>query len=199
MRVWLVIIIDQMNDLEAVNALKKGDKIAFRYIFEKYYNRLVSYIMTYANDKWLSEDIVQQAFINLWDDRMKLNDNKSPKGYLYAIAYNRYIDTAKKVKKREKLLDQVWERALRDRIQEDTETTEQRIQKMKEVIETLPPKCKEIIYMNKVQGFKYKEIAEQMGISIKTVESQMRIAFTKTREAFKRDKLILFLLFGEFS
>jgi len=188
-----------MNDLEAVNALKKGDKIAFRYIFEKYYNRLVSYIMTYANDKWLSEDIVQQAFINLWDDRMKLNDNKSPKGYLYAIAYNRYIDTAKKVKKREKLLDQVWERALRDRIQEDTETTEQRIQKMKEVIETLPPKCKEIIYMNKVQGFKYKEIAEQMGISIKTVESQMRIAFTKTREAFKRDKLILFLLFGEFS
>lgn len=184
-----------MNDLEAVKALIDGDRPAFKYFFEKYYNPLVAYITTYSHDKWHSEDIVQQAFINLWDDRSKLDENKSPKAYLYAIAYNRYIDTIKKERKREKLLDKVWERALRDRIQEDNETTEKRIQKMKEIIEALPPRCKEIILMNKLQGFKYKEISEQLGVSIKTVESQMRIAFTKIREAFKNDSLLLFLMF----
>jgi len=184
-----------MNDLDAAKALKGGSRVAFKYLFEKYYNRIVAYIATYCNDKDLSEDIVQQAFINLWDDKLKLDETKSPLSYLYAIAYNRYIDTVKKAKKHEKLLDQVWERALRERIQEDTETLEERIQKMKDVIESLPPKCKEIIHMNKVEGLKYKEIAEQKGISVKTVESQMRIAFVKIREAFKDGKPLLFLLF----
>ncbi len=187
-----------MNDFEAVKALKIGDKQAFKYLFEKYYDRLVAYITTYTHDKVQSEDIVQQTFINFWADRQKLDGNKSPKAYMYAIAHNRYVDTLKKAKKREKLLDQIWERALRDRIQEDTDVLGKRIQKMKQIIESLPPKCKEIIQMNKIQGIKYKEIAKQMGISIKTVESQMRIAFTKIREAFKDDKPLLFLLFRKF-
>ena len=66
---------------------------------------------------------------------------------------------------------------------------------MRQVIDSLPPKCREIIMLNKIQGVKYKEIADQMGISVKTVESQMRIAFTKIREAFKEDHALLFLLF----
>ncbi len=187
-----------MNDLEAVKALKQGDKRAFKCLFERYYDRLVAYITTYTHDPIKSEDIVQQTFINFWDDRLKLIEGRSPKGYLYAIARNRYLDTVKKEKKQEKLLSQIWERALRDRIQEDVETLERRIQKMKRVVESLPPKCKEIIQMNKVQGIKYREIAEHLGVSVKTVESQMRIAFAKIREAFKDDNLLLFLMFGKF-
>ncbi|MCG2461681.1 RNA polymerase sigma-70 factor [Flavobacteriaceae bacterium F89] len=187
-----------MNEIEAVKALKKGNKLAFKQIFEKYYNRLVTYITTYTHDKEQSEDIVQQTFINFWDDKLKLDENKSPKAYLYAIAYNRYIDSLNKDKRREKLLERIWEKALRDRILEDTEMLEKRIQKMKQVTDSLPPKCKEILHMNKVQGIKYKEIAEQLGISVKTVESQMRIAFTKIREGFEKDDFTLFLLFGKF-
>lgn len=180
-----------------VKALKKGDKIAFKYLFNTYYNRLVAYIITYSHDKAQSEDIVQQTFIKLWENRQKLDDSKSPKGYLYAIAHNIYIDAIKTSKKHEKIMNLVWESALRDRIEEDLETQEIRIQKMKRVVENLPPKCKKIIHMNKVQGIKYQEIADQMGISIKTVESQMRIAFIKIREAFKEDNVILFFLFRE--
>lgn len=187
-----------MNDLEAAKALKRGDRFAFRYLFDKYYDRLVAYVTTYSHNKVLSEDIVQQAFISLWDDRSKLDESRSPRGYLYAIAYNLYIDSVKNTKKRDKLLDQVWERALRDRIGDDNENLDRRIQKMKDAIESLPPKCKEIIQMNKVHGIKYKEIAKLQGISIKTVESQMRIAFTKIREAFKNENLLFFLLFKMF-
>jgi len=183
-----------MNDIEAVIALKKGSRSAFRYFFDTYYGRLVAYITTYCNDKMQSEDIVQQAFISLWKDRQKLDETRSPKSYLYSIAYNRFIDINKKAKKHDEVLNQIWKRALIDRIEEDTETLEKRIQKMKQVIGSLPPKCQKIIILNKIQGVKYKEIAEQLGISVKTVESQMRIAFKKIRKEFDDDKLILFVL-----
>ncbi len=185
-----------MSEIEAVVAMKKGNRRAFRYLFNTFYDRLVAYITTYTHDKIQSEDIVQHAFIRLWEDKSKLDESKSPKAYLYAIAYNRYIDTVKNAKKQEKLLSQIWQRALADRIQEDSDALEERIQKMKQVIDTLPPKCREIIIMNKIQGIKYKDIAEHMGISVKTVESQMRIAFTKIREAFKEDYALMFLMFG---
>lgn len=185
-----------MNELAAVVAMKKGDRNAFKFLFTAYYNRLLAYINTYTNDKVHSEDIVQQAFLSLWEQKSKLDETKSPKGYLYAIAYNRYIDTIKKAKKQDKLISLIWERALIDRIEEDTDALENRIEKMKLVIEALPPKCKEILILNKVQGLKYKDIADQMGISVKTVESQMRIAFNKIREAYKKEELLLLLLFG---
>ena len=178
-----------------VKALRKGDKKAFQFFFEQYYDPLVAYATTYTHDAVLSEDIVQQAFINFWEGRERLDENRSPRNYLYTLVHNRYIDTVRNNKKERKLLDEIWERALRDRIKEDTETREKRIERMKRVLESLPPKCKKIIQMNKVEGKKYKEIAGQMNISIKTVESQMRIAFIKIREAFEEDNLFLFFLF----
>lgn len=184
-----------MNEIEAVAAIKVGDRNAFEYLFTMYYNRLVAYITTYTNDKANSEDIVQQAFISLWENKCNLDESKSPKGYLYSIAYNRYIDTVKSKKRQEKLISQIWERALMDRIEEDSEAMEHRIKKMKLVIESLPPKCREIILLNKIHGIKYKEIADKLGISVKTVESQMRIAFTKIRETYKKEGLLYFLYF----
>ncbi|WP_303316244.1 RNA polymerase sigma-70 factor [Flavivirga abyssicola] len=183
-----------MNEIDAVKAFKNGDKKAFKYLFELYYDRLVAYIVTYTHDKMSSEDIVQQAFVNLWKDRGKLDEIRSPKNYLYAIAYNRYIDSVTKEKRKTKLFDVVYERALRDRIEEDREVLDKRIEKMNSIISTLPPRCQEILKMNKVQGFRYKDIAETLGISVKTVESQMGIAFKKIRKAFEDDKLILLLL-----
>ncbi|MGS2761865.1 RNA polymerase sigma factor [Sinomicrobium sp. M5D2P9] len=183
-----------MNESEAVRALKKDDKAAFGYLFRCYYDRLVAYITTYTHDKIQSEDIVQQAFINLWEDRMKLDPERSPKNYLYTIARNRYIDSVKKEKKYSKLLDELWEKALRERITEDSEQLERRAERIKKVMESLPPKCREIVRLNKMEGIKYKDIAVQMDISIKTVESQMRIAFQKIREAFKDDHLVIFIM-----
>ncbi|WP_339813618.1 sigma factor-like helix-turn-helix DNA-binding protein, partial [Zunongwangia profunda] len=56
-----------------------------------------------------------------------------------------------------------------------------------------------ILIMNKMEGLKYKEIADKLDISVKTVESQMRIAFQKIRESFKNEEIILWMLFGRLS
>ena len=183
-----------MDEIEAIEAVKRGDRNAFKYVFEQYYNRLVAYITTYTHNKVISEDIVQQTFVNLWEDREKININKSFQGYIYKIAYHRYIDSIKKEKKRSQKLNELWEHALANRIIEDEEVTENRIIKLTSIIETLPPKSKEVIMLNKVHGIKYKDIAIQMGISIKTVESHMRSAFIKIRKEFEKDATIFIFI-----
>ncbi|QDO95502.1 RNA polymerase sigma-70 factor [Formosa sediminum] len=185
-----------MNTLEAVKALKNGEEYAFKFLFDKYYNRLVAYITTYTHDKMSAEDIVQQAFIDLWNNKKKINENKPLKSYLYAIAYNRFIDTVNKDKRQNIVLGQIYELALRDIIDEDNEALEKRILKMNQIIKTLPPKCRQTLEMNKIKGYKYHEIAEIMGVSIKTVESQMSVAFKKIRKGFDKENLhLLFINF----
>jgi len=183
-----------MNELEVTKAIRNGDENAFRHLFNLYYDRLVAYIVTYTHDKMSSEDIVQQAFIDLWNAKDKLHECKSPKNYLYTIAYNRFIDSINKDKRRSKLLDIVYENALRDRIEEDNDTLERRVVKMNQIIKSLPPKCRQTLEMNKIKGLKYKEIADIMGVSIKTVESQMSVAFKKIRKGFEKENLYLLLV-----
>ena len=75
-----------MNEIEAVVAMKNGDQMAFKYLFNLFYDRLVAYITTYTHDKIESEDIVQQAFISLWENKSKLDETKSPKSYLASLS-----------------------------------------------------------------------------------------------------------------
>ena len=178
-----------MNDLSLITAIKNNDRKAFEGLFNKYYSPLVSYINTFTNDIYLSEDIVQQTFIVLWDKRLKLNITKSPKSYLYSVAYNMYIDHYRKLKKQDLFFDELRESALRSIINEDDELAEKRIKKLKTIVENLPPRCKKILQLNKLSGLKYKEISVMLGISQKTVEAQMRIAFQKIRKGFESDKL----------
>lgn len=177
-------LVQPNEELNYVLKLKRGDKDALNFFFNKYYNRLLAYVITYNHNKVAAEDIVQQAFIKLWLNRKKLDGSKSPKNYLYTIAYNLFIDSTKKNQKEQNYLNEVWKKSLEQVIEEDEQALESRIQKIKSLMGTLPPKCKEILHLNKVEGVKYKDIALRLGISIKTVESQMRIAFQKIREEF---------------
>lgn len=183
-----------MNDLQLIEAICKDDEKAFKVLFSNYYKSLVGYITTFTNDVYLSEDIVQQAFIALWIKRHKIKIEKSPKSYLYSIAYNAYIDDVRKKKNESAFFSDLREAALREAILEDKEVLEIRIKKLKTIIDTLPPRCKEVFELNKLRGLKYAEIAIKLNISVKTVEAQMSIAFQKIRKGFEQDKLFLFFI-----
>lgn len=183
-----------IEDRPLIQAIIKGNTLAFKTVFEKYYQPLVAYITTFTNDVHLAEDLVQQAFVTLWDRRSSLNVNKSTKSFLYTIAYNAYIDHYRKQKRRDTFFDDLRLQALQEGIPEDTELMDARIAKLKSIVEQLPPRCKEILELNKLEGMPYKAIAETLGISLKTVESQMRIAYRKIREGFEEDPMFLFFI-----
>ncbi|WP_289023990.1 RNA polymerase sigma-70 factor [uncultured Salegentibacter sp.] len=182
-----------MNNRDFSQALKDGDALAYGRLFEKHYQPLCAYIKSYTQDWDTAQEIVQSTFIVIWQKRETLDINISLKSYLYKSAYNSFLQMQRVNKKQDKLSQRLKEEALREEISVDEELQERKIKKLREVIEKLPSRCKQVLEL-KQQGYKYKEIAEKLELSVKSVESQMRIAYQKIREEFKEDPLFLIII-----
>ena len=165
------------DDNELFFKLKEGDKKAFEEIFNRYYSSLVFFAVTFLNDKDLAKSIVQEVFVKLWEKRTGL-EIRSLKSYLMVSARNRCHNELKRqgvirtFRKGNKAKNEEWPRFGEDLY----------LKKIYEVIEELPPARQKILKMKLIDGLKYKEIAEKLSISPKTVEVQMGKALKYLRE-----------------
>jgi RNA polymerase sigma-70 factor (ECF subfamily) len=186
------------DNAEFISKLKSGDEKAFANLVDAYNGMLCLYANSLLNDIPLSEDIVQNLFINIWEKRHSLREDLSLKRYLYKSVYNACINQYKKnqaltalEKKYVEVLNQIVDT-------NDEDTLDKLKLKVKQAIENLPPKCKEIFILSKTDGLTNMEISEYLNVSVKTIERHITIAFTKIRsEVGSKSDLILYLLFGE--
>lgn len=193
------------NEESVVKALKNGSAEAFEVIYNHYVGKLYNFMLgVTGGDEYMSEEMVQTAFIRLWETRERIDTGKSLISYLATIAkntlYNKYKRQTVEYLYREMLL------------REETEldfSTEQKVEEMwlkkslDELIEQMPPGRKKIFKMSRQQEMSTKEIAEKLGVSVSTVETQISLAtkFMKREMLKYRDKLIFIalpftLLFG---
>ena len=186
-----------MNDQHLILGIKNNDQKAFKLVFKCFYEPLLAYVTTFTMDRQEAKDIVQNSFIILWEKRKKLSDDSSIKNYLFTVAHNLFINQHRKNQFKNKVFIELKSKALSNRINEEEITTLERIKKLLVLIDSLPPRCKEILLLNKREGLKYKEIANRLNISVKTVESQMRIAYQKIREGFKHNPLVLSIIINK--
>lgn len=184
-----------MEDHSLIVQIKKGNTLAFKQLFDRHYPPLCYYLNSFTNDMDAAEDIAQLVFVDFWNKRDAITIHSSLKSYLYKMAYHQFLDGLRKKKKETTLLEQLKYEALQT-ISTPTEAElEQKSERLWRVISRLPERCQEVLRL-KMEGLKYKDIAENLGISVKTVESQMRVAFIKIREDYKED-LLLFVLMTE--
>lgn len=167
--------------------IQNDNKQDFNNLFESCYKMLCLYIVQFTKNMDDAEDIVQEVFVKLWIKRHSININSSLKSYLFKAAYNAYIDSARKEQRNNFYLTELKYHALQPQI-EEVNGFEEKVKKVKVIVDHLPQKCKQIFLLSKVEGLKNKEIAMSLSISVKTVESQMRIAFQKIRNEFKQNK-----------
>jgi RNA polymerase sigma-70 factor (ECF subfamily) len=126
---------------------------------------------------------VQNVFFNLWKNRNKIEITNSISSYLYKSCYNEFINHYKKQQKKVDYLTEFRISAMDFFIEDSIETTnEDKIISIRKAIEKLPSKCKEVFIMIKIEGLKYKEVADNLKISIKTVEAHMTLALRKIKE-----------------
>lgn len=165
-----------------IKQLKNGCKDAYGYLFKLYHGELCNYMTAITGNPRVAEDIAQQAFIKIWDNRQKLFVSKNKlKRYLFKVAYNLFIDSQRKKKKEFELLESLKQEAYLDMTDADTSLFEERLKKVEKEIDNLPEQCKKVFIMSKREGLKYKEISEQLHISIKTVEVHMSKAMKRLR------------------
>ena len=178
-----------------IEALKKGKERAYMFLLDKYHRKLHAYAFSLINDHAQAQDIVQNVLLNTWQSRKKLNSNYSIQSFLLKSVYNEFINTYKK-DKATMLLQMKYYEYLHNEV-EDTEekNIEKLIKLVNNEIEKLPPKCKQIFSLSKKEGLTNIEISSHLGISIKTVESQITIAFSRLKEKLGDQVEVLLMLF----
>jgi RNA polymerase sigma-70 factor, ECF subfamily len=157
-----------------------GDRNAFEVLFRSHYRPLCAFAMQYVKDRDKAEDLVQDLFFRLWMDREKTKVTTSLKAYLFQAVRNRCLN-AVKVQGRVRSLNEEAD----DGIDEDVRTEEEHAERAARVnaaIELLPEERRRVFKMSRHEGLKYQEIAERLGISVKTVENQMGKALKTLRE-----------------
>jgi len=153
---------------------------SFRQLFDRQFYPLCQFLSYYTTNRMVIEELVQDVFVKLWEDRNTLQI-KSVNAYLYTSARNRMLNHIRDEKKRNLLLEQ-WVQDEMRKEGEDCFNIEEFNQKVQTAVELLPHKCRKIFDLSKKEKFTYKQIAEQLDISVKTVETQMGIALRKIRE-----------------
>mgnify|MGYP001767654812 CR=1 FL=1 len=176
--------------------IKQSDKKSFETLFRAYYAPLCQFSHKYVYDKDDCEEIVQGFFLKLWDKREELDINLSVKNYLFSSIRNRCLNHIK----HEKIKLEYQSEILKNP-EGQIDTTNfimevDLIDRIDQSIAALPARRREIFILSREHGLKYREIADRLGISIKTVETQMGQALKELRENLKEYQrlLISFLL-----
>ncbi|MCD4737406.1 MAG: RNA polymerase sigma-70 factor [Bacteroidales bacterium] len=171
-----------------------ADKARFRELYELYYKRLCHFGLRYVREIETAEDIVHEVFINLWEKRETIDPEKSVKAYLFRSVANRCLNYIRDHKKfdTEKETGAIETEEISEHQMLEQEELENRIER---VIESLPDRCRQIFKMNRFEEKKYREIADELGISIKTVEIQISKALKVLRVNLKDYLKILVIMF----
>lgn len=166
-------ILEQPNTQTQVAALRNGDESAFDAVFRRWYEPLCQYACRLTDgDLDEAEDIVQQVFVKIWEQRERLDIEWSLKAYLYKTVHNAALNRIRASQTRSKYLDFNAAQLDNKQVLPDDHASElgEHLQK---ALDLLPPQCRHIFELSRFDELKYREIADHLGISIKTVETQM--------------------------
>ena len=191
---------NKLVDDIAIQRLIAGDESAFTAVYELYSEKVYRLAFRFLKDKEQSEEIVQEAFINLWLSREKLDPDGNMWLYLYVISKRLSLNALRQVGKSSSLVEK-----LLHRISELQNTTEEEVlahdleHYAEKVIEKLPRQQQLVFKLSRMEGLSHKEIAEQLQISPNTVKNHMVEALKTLKTHLKySDFLYLLIIFIHF-
>jgi RNA polymerase sigma factor (sigma-70 family) len=174
----------QALDSEIWARFKSGDKKALSHIYTRYFDKLYNYGSRITNDSGLTEDCIQDLFVEFWNKREGLSDVRNIKFYLYKSLRRKIIYKLSSLHKQQ-LSDDLkhFEIQLSDKSHYLNQEITKEIQlKLKQLVACLLPKQKEAIFLIYYDELSYEEVAVIMGLKIKTVYNLVHLAISKLRE-----------------
>ena len=171
------------KDSEIAGRIRKGDKTEFESLFRSYYVSLVNYAKTLVRDHDTAEEIVQDLFVRIWQNKEKFKIKSSLNGYLFRSVHNRCIhniEHLKVVSRHAETETMHYDNSVED----PSEILQYKDLQLRiaRTLKRLPERSAEIFCMSRFDGLKYNEIAEKLSVSVKTVEVSMGRALKEFRK-----------------
>lgn len=183
------------NEQSIWNKIKAGDKQAFKLFFDDYYSSYCLYANSMLDDLELSQDIVSECFVRIWERKDKIQIKASIEKYLLLSVRNSIYSYLRSPKSRGIDIDPIIERIENTPLEEYDIEKEETIQRVYKLIEELPEQRRRILELATFKGMSYKDIAEKLNISVNTVKTQLSRAYHFLREKLMDDFIILWLIF----
>ena len=178
-----------MEKILLTTRIRNGDRKAFDELCGRYYAMLVSYARLFMKDDW-AEDVVQDVFYNVWQNRAALDDSNSLYKYLLRSVYNRalnYLDKNRRASMGSAYYAPDNSPIIRKLYSDDLRAS------LDAAIESLPPKCREVFRLSYLEDLSNREISERLGISQSTVENHIYSALKQLRQKLSKEQLLLLL------
>jgi RNA polymerase sigma-70 factor (family 1) len=188
----------QLENLQLNIKLKEGNSAAYEELFKQTFPRMIGYCRLFIHEQDQANDLVQECFIKLWEKRSSIKTAQSVESLLFVMLRNRCLNYLRdqKLHKPETEIDSVGENELQHLFQldfigkEETSLEEQLIVAIRESVDKLPKKRKLVFIKAKLEGKKNKEVADELGISVKAVEKHLHQA----KEQIRKEMLLKFPL-----
>ena len=177
------------DELILFEKMQRGDTSALEYFFREYTDVLYYRALGFVKDNLAAEDIVQEVFIRFWQLRKNLKITDSVPGYLCKAVDHRCHNYLEHLKVKHRYEEsQKWEEVMEE-VSEDEEELNIMRERLKMFVDSLPEKCREIFILACIEGLKYKQVAEKLDVSVNTVKTQLKSAYSKLRAEFNENDL----------
>ena len=177
----------ETSEQHLLSALRFGNEAAFRQIFDRQYPLLLSDIYRLIPDEGTCKDLAQELFVDLWNKREQLDIHTSLRAYLRRAAVNKALNYIKATRRIQ--LDDAEDLGhLPDLSESDVQKQEQQDtleDALHTAIDALPEKCRLVFNLSRFEQLSHREIAEKLGISVKTIENQITKAMKMLRDAMR--------------
>lgn len=188
----------QATDQQVFSDIQSGDTASFEMLFKTHYDPLCRFALSYLQDPDDAEETVQAVFIGFWEKRQTIQVDTSLKAYLYRSVRNACLNEIKRVKVRKLHADSMMVEGEPQSQPSDHLAIRQELEeKIQEALQALPEQCRLIFKMSRFEELKYQEIADQLNLSIKTVENQMGKALKIMRTQLKDYLPLITILIGK--
>jgi len=179
---------EELTDPELAIKIKNGNHEAFKKFFDRYNAFLLNYLMKRGTAKEAAKDLVQQAFVMIWEKRDEIDETKSLRAFLFKIGYTRMLNLFRDHSKFDEEADPEENTSYEEPEDEDNKRAELN-SAIEQAISAMPEKRQEVFRLCFIQEFTYKEAAQVLDVSVKTVENHMGLALKDMRESLKQYRL----------
>lgn len=183
-----------LSDTTLWDAIRMDDELAFTALFDRYWVRLYKTAHTYIKDHEISEEVVHDVFLNIWERRHVLQIDSFPNFLLTAVRYQVY--NRMRAARSPVFLDTTHIPELLDNNAGEQHINEQEFQQeLNRQLVKLPKRCQEIFYLSRMRQLSNQEIAAKLGISKRSVENQLTVALKHLRTFLKHTVILILFTF----
>ena len=186
----------KINLDKEINELTKSNESSLEILFNYYYPRLYHFSKTFLKIETGIDDILQEVFLKVWQNRKKITSASTFNAYIFTITRNLLLNELRSRLNDQKIKDKIQQLSVAKEYEsfEEVEYNDLKA-KIEEIVDELPARRKEVFILSRKEGLSHKEIAEKLSISPKTVEFHITQSVSYLKKKFKELGLVALLYF----